>query len=148
MPPATHTAAEEDDFMTGLLFGLNDSFFNAQPSPDPSPVKPARRFTPLKPKPRPVPSFAAPITDDVDMAALVDGAENWDWDDMESDFLTPKKHQKTKVGVDVLDTEYTRETCTRCIVERIIETDNGGRFEKVCNFYSVEYYVLTWSLCT
>ncbi|KIK93881.1 hypothetical protein PAXRUDRAFT_33817 [Paxillus rubicundulus Ve08.2h10] len=27
------------------------------------------------------------------MSALLDGAENWDWDDMASDFLTPKKNR-------------------------------------------------------
>ena len=112
--------------MNGLLSGLNDSFFNAVPSPDPSPVKPYR-LTPLKRLAPPAPS----ATHDVDMAALVDGAENWDWDDMESDFLTPKKNRKMKVDVEV-DDGYTRDTCTRCIVERIAETNNGGRCEKVC----------------
>ena len=117
MPPATHSSSEEDAFMEGLLSGLDDSFFSAVPSPDPSPVK------------RPIKQS----TVDVDIAALVDGAENWDWDDMESDFLTPKKNRGTKNNVcDEVDTGYKRETCTRCIIERIVETDNGGRYEKVC----------------
>jgi DNA replication ATP-dependent helicase Dna2 len=132
MPPATHTSTEEQAFMDGLLSGLNDSFFNAVPSPDPSPVKAAPRATPIKPQSRPVPPRPSLLAtpEDVDMAALVDGAENWDWDDMESDFLTPKKNQKSKVSAE-LDTGYIRETCTRCIIERITEADNGGKYEKV-----------------
>ena len=120
--------------MESLLSGLNDSFFNAVPSPDPSPVKPApsrHRTTPNKPKSRPVPPSITP--EDVDMAALVDGAENWDWDDMESDFLTPKKKQNCKVSVEA-DPAYIRETCTRCIVEKVVDAESGGRYEKVCAF--------------
>jgi DNA replication ATP-dependent helicase Dna2 len=64
------------------------------------------------------------------MATLMDGAENWDWDDMESDFLTPKKNRKNKVCDAVDPAGYTRESCTRCIIERIVEVDNGGRYEK------------------
>jgi len=30
-----------------------------------------------------------------DLSTLLDGAENWDWTDMEADFMTPKKK---KVG--------------------------------------------------
>ena len=37
---------------------------------------------------------------DGDLAMLLDGAETWDWADMEADFMTPKKsHGKAKVRV-------------------------------------------------
>lgn len=42
---------------------------------------------------------APPINETtLDMKALLEGAENWDWADMEDDFLTPKKPQ-IKSGV-------------------------------------------------
>ena len=123
--------------MNGLLSCLTDSFFSAVPSPDPKRAPSRRRVSPVKPKSRPVLSGKPPVVItadvDVDMAALVDGAENWDWDDMESDFLTPKKNRTTKVDAQV-DTAYTPELCTRCIVERVVENDNGGRFTKVLMF--------------
>jgi len=40
---------------------------------------------------------------DGDLAMLLDGAESWDWADMEADFMTPKKSQGTaKVRVHCL----------------------------------------------
>lgn len=55
-----------------------------------SPVKAslsARKACSLNPHP-------ARKFDHLDAAGLLDGAENWDWSDMESDFLTPKKRCK------------------------------------------------------
>lgn len=54
-------AQEEDVFMQRLLDGLD--------STTQSPKKRASN----------------------DLATLLDGAENWDWTDMEADFMTPKK---------------------------------------------------------
>jgi DNA replication ATP-dependent helicase Dna2 len=111
MPPARHTATEEAAFMNDLFAGLDHDFFTAVPSPDPSPVKKPTIIdltTPIKRKPRKKSSTAIPSTkvfsasvEDVDMAALVDGASSWDWGDMECDFLSPqKKHveKETKVS--------------------------------------------------
>jgi len=50
---------------------------------------------------------------------------------MESDSLTPKKNRKSTV-CDPVDSGYTREKRTRCIIERIMQVDNGARYEKVC----------------
>ena len=68
MPPEAH-------FMDDLLSGLDDSFFNAAPSPCPSPHK------------------GNAVASDLDIIALTDGAENWDWDDMELDLLTPTERK-------------------------------------------------------
>ena len=84
MPPDT-------DFMDDLLSGLDDSFFNAAPSLSPSPRK------------------GNAAASDLDITGLTDGAENWDWDDMESDFLT----------------------CTRCVVEEVSEIQVHVRWGKV-----------------
>lgn len=128
--------------MDDLLTGLNDSFFDAVPSPDPSPVKPKPviQRTPLKskskirPKLEPKTEPLVASVGDVDMAALVDGAESWDWDDMELDFLTPKKERggKTKALTPSTESGYIRETCTRCIVEQVTENEVNGRLQKVC----------------
>ena len=39
MTQVKHSINDEDEFMKGLLSGIDDSFFNAVPSPDPSPKK-------------------------------------------------------------------------------------------------------------
>lgn len=146
MVAATHTSSEEDAFMADILNTITDDFFNAVPSPDPSPRKPA-----TKPKPQNLPlvnanSAAVVAAQDVDMAALVDGAEDWDWGDMESDFLTPKKGPGRKRGYSSpslsakpelatalkLESEYFREPCTRCVVESVVENEDArGRYQKV-----------------
>jgi DNA replication ATP-dependent helicase Dna2 len=87
------------------------------------------------------------------MAALVDGAEDWDWGDMESDFLTPKKVKELERDSSKSDflqqrqeqlsspesdlepaseLEYYRKPCTRCIVETVDDCQDGsGRYQKV-----------------
>ena len=37
------------------------------------------------------------VAHDVDIAELMEGAEDWDWDDMNSDILTPKRSPKKTV---------------------------------------------------
>lgn len=63
-------AIEEDDFMQMLLDGLDHS----KQSPGKHPEPPSKK------------NHA-----DDDLSMLLDGAENWDWADMEADFMTPKK---------------------------------------------------------
>ncbi|KAF8066980.1 AAA domain-containing protein [Lyophyllum atratum] len=141
MPPATHSADAEAAFMADLLVDLDDSFWNAVPTPDSSPKKsaPIQVFTPrrrdarnIAGEPRaPSPSkvFSAGV---VDMAALLEGAENWDWDDMNSDIITPKKSprkSKTKSNVPQ-STPYIPETCTRCTVESVTQSDYSEHFQK------------------
>ncbi|GLB41287.1 putative DNA replication factor Dna2 [Lyophyllum shimeji] len=142
MPPVTHTVDAEAAFMADLLVDLDSSFWNAVPTPDPSPRKPTptqiltprRRdaqnpaVKPLAPSPSKV--FSA---GEVDMATLLEGAENWDWDDMNSDVLTPKKTpRKGKTKADDVQElpRYIPETCTRCIVELVTESYCNGHLEK------------------
>ncbi|KAG6829909.1 hypothetical protein H0H87_009811 [Tephrocybe sp. NHM501043] len=123
MPPTTPSAVEEAAFMTDILNNLDDSFWNAVPTPDPSPQKPIpnRNLTPRRQAgkaaaPSPSKVFSA---GDVDMAALLEGAEDWDWDDTTSEFLTPKKSPlKKKFGIPS-PPSYVPETCTRCVVQCI-----------------------------
>ncbi|KAG6828441.1 hypothetical protein H0H92_007968 [Tricholoma furcatifolium] len=92
MPPTTHSAADEAKFMADLLGNLDDSFWTAVPTPEPSPTKPAsgRVVTPRRKPSAPSPSkvFSA---GDIDVSALLEGAEDWDWNDAASDILSPKK---------------------------------------------------------
>jgi hypothetical protein len=91
---------------------------------------------------------------------LLEGAEDWDWGDMDADFLTPKK-APIKKPIQVLTvtmlfpcsffrkssttiphvSPYVRETCTRCIVESIAEVDADGQFQKVSSL--LEYCCLS-----
>jgi DNA replication ATP-dependent helicase Dna2 len=104
MAPVLRAAKDEAAFMADLLGGLDDTFWTAVPSPDPSPVKPSvprqlttpskhqiqKSIAPARPQAAgtlPPPSKVL-SAGDVDMAELLQGAENWDWDD---DLLTPKK---------------------------------------------------------
>ena len=92
MPPSTE---DEATFMASLLADLDDQFWNAVPTPDPSPKKPPPT-TPPRVKPAP-PLFSA--GDNVDLTALLEGAEDWDWEDMNSDFLSPKKSPRKMIPV-------------------------------------------------
>lgn len=114
MPPVSHSTKDEAEFMAGLLGDLDDSFWNAVPTPDPSPVKPPPSRHPITPQPqRNLPKFEIPpkyipshpsgpspskvfSAGDVDISALLEGAEDWDWDDMNSDLPTPKKASPRK----------------------------------------------------
>jgi DNA replication ATP-dependent helicase Dna2 len=110
MAPAKHSAAEEAAFMSDLFADLDDSFFNAALTPDPSPRKPLgnktsalNHTTPVKSKPVKVTKRTPPrpqvlptqvfSANDVDLASLMDGMENCDWGDMDADFLSPKKNK-------------------------------------------------------
>ena len=102
--------------MQNLLAEIDDSFFDAVPSPD----KPRKRVqspkihlspakcllrTPKKQRNCRVttPKTTRPpvhnkVPEAEDFSVLLDDAENWDWDDMLADFMTPKRARKTKVG--------------------------------------------------
>ena len=104
MAPAIHTAKDEAAFMADLLGGLDDSRCFPVPTTDPSPVGyrvPHGCKTPSKPRIRKPATMAHPqvtasvpppckvlSADDINMAELLQGAEDWDWDD---DLLTPKE---------------------------------------------------------
>ncbi|KAF9222302.1 Dna2-domain-containing protein [Gyrodon lividus] len=63
---------------------------------------------------------------DMDMSALLDGAENWDWEDMANDFLTPKKNGDKAKSTIAPAKIYTRTPCTRCIVEVVEDSSRFG----------------------
>ncbi|KAI0317541.1 AAA domain-containing protein [Amylostereum chailletii] len=141
MAPATHTAADEDSFMRDLLSGIDSSFFDAVPSPDPTPVK-AKSTNPILPssprvtrpelitptrprvvkkciasplaKRQPSPKLGVSYTaGDVD---IENAAEGWDWDAANA--------PQSPASV------FTPDPCTRCIVLVVSEIRVNGFIEK------------------
>ena len=106
-------------------------------SPVPQPVIPTKQDTPGKSVDR----------EDVDMDALCEGAEDWDWTDMDVDdgLSTPSRKVLSCTsllypwfipGIPLqnnsefpLPPPFVRQPCTRCIVESVIKADFA---EKVC----------------
>lgn len=95
--------------MKDLMSSLDDTFWNAVPSPNPSPVKPRPETRVQTPKRAAVRGQTTPCKHtkphsptpnlDADIAALLEGAEDWDLD-MDSFVLTPKKEvAKAKVSI-------------------------------------------------
>ena len=70
-----------------LLQGLDDSFWSAVPSPDPSPVK-QKKPTPCTPTKSRQPKKILSSIDDYDITTFLEGSENWDLD---ADPFTPIK---------------------------------------------------------
>ncbi|EJD05682.1 Dna2-domain-containing protein [Fomitiporia mediterranea MF3/22] len=128
MPSSRHSAQDEAVFMQELLSGVDSSFFDAVPSPDPTPKKRKRPteelsenkhlsgqkenanvvFESAKKKPRALGS------QDYDIAALLEGAEDWDWDDM----LSPVR-KKPAVRMAIPSTPDPSASVFRCTVESI-----------------------------
>ncbi|KAG6382086.1 Dna2-domain-containing protein [Boletus reticuloceps] len=90
-----------------------------------SPIK--RQRSPVKPvTPRRACSMPSGNAPNLSLSALLEGAETWDWQDMESDFLSPaRKRGKLKSGV-ALEQPYTKTPCARCIVEAVQEGQRRG----------------------
>ena len=99
-----HSVDDESAFMDGLLAGIDSSFFDAVPSPAPSPKK-ARRppsvpaasdTTQTVPTRTSGNAGVSHTNEESALAQLLEGAEDWDWDDMEED-LNVKKCANIKV---------------------------------------------------
>ena len=97
------TPLDEALFMNQLLQGLDDDFFSAVPSPDPSPVKSkplqTRPTLPSTPTKKPKPSLLLPSSTllsalDHDAATFLQGSENWDLDDFS---ISPVKPSSSKL---------------------------------------------------
>jgi DNA replication ATP-dependent helicase Dna2 len=104
MPPAKPSAKEEADFMNDLLSGIDDSFFNARPSPSPSPQKLLR---PSAAQHGPATLTKSPALE------------------------TPRKVCQVNATVDTAGPVDRAENCTRCVVEEASETRDHSRWGKV-----------------
>lgn len=135
MPPAKHTEKEECDFMTTLL---------SSPGISASPLKPTLSLATLPPTRNTSnisSTSSATLVNDEEIAFLLEGAEDWDWDE---DFMSPKKSPVKKMSpvksrslkAPNAPPRY-EQVYTRCMVQMILEDSIKGRFEKVCNFQLV-----------
>lgn len=82
--------ADEAAFMSQLLQGLDDSFWSAVPSPDPSPINQKNPLPPLTPctptksrQPAQTKQFLSSTlfsADNHDITAFLEGSDDWDLD--------------------------------------------------------------------
>lgn len=110
MPPVVRSEAEESNFLDDLFSQLDSGApavaVQSPPRRRVEPCPPPRtpvRFAKHAKSPRKTPlhtnangtghsrEHALHVAQHVDLSMLVDGAEDWDWDDMNSDFMTPQK---------------------------------------------------------
>ena len=117
--------------MNDLLSGIDDSFFDAVPTPEPTPKKdrvdggaasrlsllqktPSKQKTPKKHLAKSPLSArqSARVNAANNMDALLEGAENWDWDDMNADFMTPEANRIQDAMVSLLLMPYAVVTQT------------------------------------
>src|SRR5436190_15514487 len=98
MPPATHSAQVEADFMSQLFLGLDNDFSPSclTPSHEPLTSKDGRAPTLIEPG-RKSPDFPTAETSltarDINLDLLLDGAEDWDWD---NDISSPPRKKPVK----------------------------------------------------
>ncbi|KAJ3575988.1 hypothetical protein NP233_g746 [Leucocoprinus birnbaumii] len=154
MPAAKVSRQDETDFMASLLSGLDNAHATSvqiTPSKSKKPQKVERVFEKMK-----SPKFKTPTkpqglsttraaTNDLDISGLLDGADDWDWDDM-NDFMTPQKAASSpkkakstprpalgsprKPLPQVPKREYQKAVCTRCVVESVSDVRMNGRYHK------------------
>ncbi|KAH9923850.1 Dna2-domain-containing protein [Fomitopsis serialis] len=134
MPPLARTKEEEDDFMAAIL--------NEGPKLEP-PATPKHRSCLKTESPcthralaTSTPSANVFAAHDVDFAELVEGAENWDWDDMNSDILSPRRTRSPKktpsaARIAAPAPAYVPPTRTRCVVKGVEERLSTGYLQKV-----------------
>ncbi|KIL65109.1 hypothetical protein M378DRAFT_186544 [Amanita muscaria Koide BX008] len=124
-----------DDSLATLVADLDDSFWNAPPTPDASPLKPNPKTfcltsTPIKPhralhesplKLLLSPSKVLGLTEDGDISQTLDGIDTWDWDDTFSEPPSSPKKTKRELQQRSKGIEWTR-----CTV-RMVEHDGSPR---------------------
>jgi hypothetical protein len=133
MAPAGHTDQEESDFMSSLLSSLDNSI---KPKQQVGSLLSVRHASPPTRNTSNISSTSsATLVNEEDIAFLLEGAEDWDWDD---DFMSPKKSPlkrspvKSRSRQTANDPPRYNQTCTRCIVQSVFEDVSGDRLEKVC----------------
>ncbi|RPD65180.1 Dna2-domain-containing protein [Lentinus tigrinus ALCF2SS1-7] len=146
MPPIARTEDEESNFLDDLFSELDSAAPVAKhASPPRKRVAPALPRTPVramktKISPRKTPHGSAikaktselvicsAVPEDLD--ALMEGVEDWDWDDMNSDFMTPHK-SSPRSRYAVSTARSPASTATRCLVKAVKEQYVKSRIEKV-----------------
>ncbi|KAH9896571.1 Dna2-domain-containing protein [Cubamyces lactineus] len=156
MPPVTRSEAEESNFLESLF-----AEFDSTPTVAASSASPSRSKRATGPQPR-TPLRAARLDssprhtskigasngtsareshathavafDNVDYDALMEGVEDWDWDDMNSDCMSPRKSSPVKPKRSRFSVAHEKrrgDPATRCIVKNIEQRFTSGRLEKM-----------------
>ncbi|KAM6495129.1 Dna2 domain containing protein [Amanita muscaria] len=129
-----------DDSLATLVADLDDSFWNAPPTPDASPLKPNPKTfcltsTPIKPHralhESPLkfllsPSKVLGLTEDGDISQTLDGIDTWDWDDTFSEPPSSPKKTKRELQQRSKSIEWTR-----CTVRMVEHGSSNGRYQIV-----------------
>ncbi|KIJ56350.1 hypothetical protein M422DRAFT_23635 [Sphaerobolus stellatus SS14] len=148
---AKPTLQEEDDFMKNLLDGIDESFFDAVPSsPIHESVSKSRSVTSkdassrieVSRRSREVQleildnrekgentkkSTISVAVEDVDMSALCEGADAWDWGEMDLEEEKSAQQPKRQIPQYPTAPPLVRSKCTRC---EVIELSTKGCSEK------------------
>ncbi|KAI8970649.1 Dna2-domain-containing protein [Trametes punicea] len=128
MPPITRSEVEEADFLTSIFSELDGT---STPSRAAGPHQSPRTVQTKGDAPR---ELCAPqAMDDIDYDALMDGVEDWDWDDMNSECMSPRKSNpiKPESRFTIPDELRKRDPITRCTVNIVEERFSSTRLEKV-----------------
>ncbi|KAJ7069715.1 Dna2-domain-containing protein [Mycena amicta] len=124
------TAQEEEDFMKSLMLELDIPVAHPTPAETASTSKPFRatnaslsstRLPPATPTKNAKPNGKSVAMEDVDMSALLEGAEDWDWSDMNADFLSPVKPKPKATRKPINVPVHLPPPYIRCIVESVTE---------------------------
>ncbi|KAF8965377.1 AAA domain-containing protein [Flammula alnicola] len=142
------SSAMQVDELNLLVQGLDDDFWWAVPSPDPSPVKPKPPSSSITPRTPPKFSIALPSktaqlpsvlastvfsAPDHDIASFLEGSEHWNLDD---DPFSPVKPSVPKFSIPSRTQlppptpQYVPDPCTRCVVESVTDEYVDNRWRK------------------
>ncbi|KAI0718426.1 Dna2-domain-containing protein [Cerioporus squamosus] len=146
MPPLAHTEDEESNFLDDLFSELDNAapvVKHASPprrriahAPPRTPVRVAKtRASPRRtPQAFALNSNALEVTihaaKEEDLDALMEGVEDWDWDDMNSDIMTPRK-SSPRSRYAVSRARSFGSAATRCVVKAVKENCVKSSMEKV-----------------
>ncbi|TFK23313.1 Dna2-domain-containing protein [Coprinopsis marcescibilis] len=108
--------------LDALVEGLDESFWNALPSP----IKPSAPRTPQPPRTPLKPTTTANNGGDIDMAEFLAGAEDWDLD---ATFTPIRPKLTSRLQPPISD------PVTRCKVNSMEEAEHNGRWAKVLHVH-------------
>ncbi|OCH89164.1 Dna2-domain-containing protein [Obba rivulosa] len=126
MPPIRHTRQEEYDFLQGLLSELDTTV---------TPVTPRKAKTSLDAqssakKSRSTPTRTSQTKQAQEDSYFDDLEDDWDWDNMNPEFLTPRKAKTPQKLKTPQKPHYESQTCTRCVVKSV-EEQPGRLYRKI-----------------
>ncbi|KAH9837999.1 Dna2-domain-containing protein [Rhodofomes roseus] len=136
MPPLARTKEEEEDFMASILSDGPEIKVEAPATPKRHLSRHTESSCNHHSLSTPTRSANVFTAKDVDIAELMEGAEDWDWDDMNSDVLSPRRARSPKktpsaIRVVAPPPAYVPPTRTRCVVKGIEERFSSGYLQKV-----------------